>query len=48
MYAQLAQGIVHFMGLTSPQDLAEYGINNAGDLVDLISRVRHSHPETVA
>ncbi|KAF5327714.1 hypothetical protein D9619_004677 [Psilocybe cf. subviscida] len=38
MYAQLAQAIVHFMGLTSPQDLAEYGMDSAGDLVNLISR----------
>lgn len=47
MYAQLAQAIVHFMGLTSPQDLTEYGMNSAGDLVDLISRVRYPHTEII-
>ncbi|KAF9475469.1 SET domain-containing protein [Pholiota conissans] len=39
MYAQLAHALVNFLGLTSPQDMAEYGMQNAADLVDLISRL---------
>jgi len=40
LYAQLAHSIVNFLGLDSPQDLAEFGLNGVSDLVDLISRVR--------
>jgi hypothetical protein len=39
LYAQLAHSIVNFLGLSSPQDLAEFGLNGISDLVDLISRV---------
>ncbi|KAF8960017.1 hypothetical protein BDZ97DRAFT_1355582 [Flammula alnicola] len=39
MYAQLAHALVHFLGLNSPQELAEYGMQSAADLVDLISRL---------
>lgn len=42
VYTQLAHAIVRFMGLNSPQDMAEYGLNNAAELVDLVSRVSHS------
>jgi hypothetical protein len=31
---------VRFLGLTSPQELEEYGMFSAADLVDLVSRVR--------
>ncbi|KAF8886043.1 hypothetical protein CPB84DRAFT_1685242 [Gymnopilus junonius] len=37
-YTQLAHAIVRFLGLNSPQELAEYGMHNAADLVDLVSR----------
>jgi hypothetical protein len=39
LYAQLAHSIVNFLGLNSPQELAEFGLNGVSDLVDLISRV---------
>lgn len=39
MYAQLAHALVNFLGMTSPQDMADFGMQNAADLVDLISRV---------
>ena len=39
LYAQLAHSIVNFLGLNSPQELAEFGLNGISDLVDLISRV---------
>ena len=41
VHMRLAHAIVRFLGLTSPQELAEYGMFGASDLVDLISRVRH-------
>uniref|UniRef100_A0A8H8CFP6 SET domain-containing protein n=1 Tax=Psilocybe cubensis TaxID=181762 RepID=A0A8H8CFP6_PSICU len=37
-YTQLAHAIVRFLGLESQEELAEYNLNNAGELVDLISR----------
>ncbi|EJD41974.1 hypothetical protein AURDEDRAFT_105699 [Auricularia subglabra TFB-10046 SS5] len=37
-HTQLAHGVVKFMGISRPQDLAKFGINSAGDLVDLVSR----------
>ena len=40
MHTHLAHAIVRFLGLTSPQELVEYGMFNAADLVDLVSRVR--------
>ena len=39
MHTHLAHAIVRFLGLTSPQELAEYGMFSAADLVDLVSRV---------
>ena len=42
LYAQLAHSIVKFLGLNSPQELAEFGLNVVSDLVDLISRVASS------
>ncbi|KAF8157108.1 hypothetical protein B0H34DRAFT_849014 [Crassisporium funariophilum] len=38
MHTHLAHAIVRFLGLTSPQDLSEYGMHSAADLVDLVSR----------
>ena len=40
VHTHLAHAIVRFLGLTSPQELAEYGMFSAADLVDLVSRVR--------
>ncbi|THU98784.1 SET domain-containing protein [Dendrothele bispora CBS 962.96] len=34
----LAQALVQYMGLSSPADLAQFGLKSAADLVDLISR----------
>ncbi|KAK7457072.1 hypothetical protein VKT23_010373 [Stygiomarasmius scandens] len=34
----LAQALVQYMGLSSPADLAQFGLSSAADLVDLISR----------
>ena len=41
VHTHLAHAIVRFLGLTSPQELAEYGIFSTADLVDLVSRVRN-------
>ncbi|KAF8173082.1 hypothetical protein BJ912DRAFT_1024948 [Pholiota molesta] len=38
MHAQLAHALVNFLGMTSPQDMADFGMESAADLVDLISR----------
>ncbi|KAG2002564.1 hypothetical protein CC2G_004744 [Coprinopsis cinerea AmutBmut pab1-1] len=38
LHTHLSHGLIHYMGLTSPQELEPYGINSAGDLVDLLSR----------
>jgi hypothetical protein len=35
----LAQALVQYMGISSPADLAQFGLMSAADLVDLISRV---------
>ena len=40
IHTHLAHATVRFLGLTSPQELAEYGMFSAADLVDLVSRVR--------
>ena len=40
VHTHLAHAIVRFLELTSPQELAEYGVFSAADLVDLVSRVR--------
>lgn len=39
LHTHLAHAIVRYIGLSSPQDLAEYGIHSAAELVDLISSV---------
>ncbi|KIJ63125.1 hypothetical protein HYDPIDRAFT_182437 [Hydnomerulius pinastri MD-312] len=37
-HTHLAHSIVHYLGLSSPAELQEFGVTSAGDLVDLISR----------
>jgi SET and MYND domain-containing protein len=39
VYAQLAHALVQFLDLNSPQGMAEYGLDSAADLLDLVSRV---------
>ncbi|KAF8526583.1 hypothetical protein BU17DRAFT_40361 [Hysterangium stoloniferum] len=37
-HTQLAHALVRYLGVTSPTELSPYGLNSAGDIVDLISR----------
>ncbi|KAF7979262.1 hypothetical protein HWV62_42940 [Athelia sp. TMB] len=39
-HTHLAHSLVRYLGLTSPAELAEYGLGSAAALVDFISRVR--------
>lgn len=39
-HTHLAHSVVRYLGLTAPSELEEYGIMSAGDLVNVISRVR--------
>jgi hypothetical protein len=39
-HAHMAHSLVRYLGLESPSDLAPFGINSPGDLVDLLSRVQ--------
>ncbi len=39
LHTRLAHALVQYLGLTSPQDLSEFNIHSAGDLLDLTSRV---------
>lgn len=39
MHTHLAHSLVRYLGLSSPAEMAEYGISSARDLVDIISRV---------
>lgn len=39
-HTHLAHSVVRYVGAAGPADLVQYGLNSAGDLVDLISRVR--------
>jgi hypothetical protein len=32
--------VIRYLGLTAPEELVPFGINNAAGIVDLISRVR--------
>ena len=41
-HTHLAHAVVRYLGLNTPAELATYGIKNAADVVDLISRVRLS------
>jgi hypothetical protein len=36
----MAHSLMRYLGLSSPAELAEFGFPSAGDLVDIISRVR--------
>ena len=47
VHTHLAHAVVRFLGVNSPQELAEYGIFGAADLVDLVSRVRDSSSLTM-
>lgn len=38
-HTHIAHSIVRYLGVSSPAELAPFGINSSGDLVDLISRV---------
>ncbi|TFK41651.1 hypothetical protein BDQ12DRAFT_733136 [Crucibulum laeve] len=38
LHTHLAHALVRYLGLTSPEGLAEYGLHSAADLVDLVSR----------
>ncbi|KAF8920146.1 SET domain-containing protein [Mucidula mucida] len=38
LHTRLAHALVQYLGLTSPQDLSEFNIHSAGDLLDLTSR----------
>ena len=42
-HTQLAHALVQYLGVEAPTDLEQYGIRNAGDLVNLISRVSRSN-----
>ncbi|KAJ3553381.1 hypothetical protein NM688_g3643 [Phlebia brevispora] len=37
-HTHLAHSVVRYLGATSPEDLAPFGLSSAGDLVDVISR----------
>jgi len=47
-HTQLAHALVQYLGVEAPADLDKYGIRNAGDLVDLISKVSPSVAPTPA
>ncbi len=38
-HTHLAHAVVRYLGLTAPEELVPFGINNAAGIVDLISRV---------
>lgn len=42
-HTYLAHALVRYLGAGSPMDLAAFGIGNAGDMVDLVSRVCSSY-----
>ena len=37
-HVHLAHALVKYMGMESPRDLIDHGINGIGELVDLISK----------
>ena len=45
-HTHLAHAVVRYLGLNTPAGLAMYGIKNAADVVDLISRVGFLDPRT--
>ena len=38
-YTHLAHSLVRYLGISSPVELAQYGLTSAADLVDMVSRV---------
>jgi hypothetical protein len=40
LHTHLSHGLIRYLGMSSPKELAEFGLTSAGDLVDFISRVR--------
>ena len=38
-HTHLAHAVVRYLGLTAPEELVPFGINNVAGIVDLISRV---------
>ncbi|KAF8641802.1 hypothetical protein AX16_009783 [Volvariella volvacea WC 439] len=38
VHAHLSQAFVRYLGLSSPEELAPYGLSSIGDLLDLVSR----------
>ena len=40
LHSHLSHALVRYLGLSSPEELAGFGLTSAGDLVDFISRVR--------
>ncbi|KAF4613860.1 hypothetical protein D9613_008115 [Agrocybe pediades] len=38
VYTQLSHAVVRFLGLQSPQDMVEFGMQSAAELIDLVSR----------
>ncbi|KAF9525238.1 hypothetical protein CPB83DRAFT_870963 [Crepidotus variabilis] len=38
VYTQLAHALIRFLGLNSPQEMIEYGMKSAADLVDIVSQ----------
>lgn len=39
-HTHLAHAVIRYLGLTAPEELVPFGINDAAGIVDLISRVR--------
>lgn len=39
-HTHLAHAVIRYLGLTAPEELVPFGINNAAGIVDLMSRVR--------
>ena len=39
LHTHLSHALVRYLGLSSPEELAGFGLTSAGDLVDFISRV---------
>jgi hypothetical protein len=45
LHTHLAHALVRYLGLSSPEEMAGYGLTSVADLVDLISRVsRYTRP----
>ena len=42
-HTHLAHAVIRYLGLTAPEELVPFGINNAAGIVDLISRVTDAY-----